>query len=42
MDQIRIFKLSDYDLNKDERKAKYKDYDHILCEICNKEIEKLR
>src|SRR5688572_18218636 len=29
-----IFKTSDYDLNRDGRKAKYKDYDHILCEKC--------
>ena len=30
-----IFKTSDYNLNVDERKSKYKDYDQILCEECN-------
>src|SRR3954453_910185 len=35
---IRIFETSDYDLNKDERKEKYKGYDHILCEKCNQKI----
>src|SRR3954453_16109876 len=38
--KVEIFKTSDYDLNKDERKAKYKDYDHIICEECNKEIDR--
>ncbi|CAG8536587.1 7904_t:CDS:2 [Rhizophagus irregularis] len=28
--------ISDYDLNEDDRRAKYKDYNHILCEKCNK------
>ncbi|CAB4406250.1 unnamed protein product [Rhizophagus irregularis] len=28
--------ITDYDLNEDDRRAKYKDYNHILCEKCNK------
>src|SRR5205823_3904052 len=37
--KVGIFKTSDYDLNINERKAKYfKDYDHVLCEKCSKEI----
>src|SRR5205814_7201193 len=32
---VRIFKTSDYNLDRDERKAKYEDYNHILCEKCN-------
>src|SRR5436309_313828 len=35
-----IFKTSDYDLNVDERKSKYKDYDQILCEECNLQFDK--
>src|SRR5439155_233790 len=31
-----VFKLTDYDLNVNERKVKYKDYDIILCEECSK------
>jgi len=38
--KIRIFKTSDYDLNLEERKAKYNDCDGILCEKCNQEIDK--
>ncbi|PKC70721.1 hypothetical protein RhiirA1_439307 [Rhizophagus irregularis] len=30
-----VFKSSDYDLNEDERKLKYKDYNIIVCEKCN-------
>src|SRR4051794_38740031 len=36
--KIEIFKTSDYDLGKSERRAKYKNYNHILCENCNQEI----
>src|SRR5436190_1231212 len=36
--KFEIFKTSDYDLGKDERKVKYKDYDHVLCEGCNQKI----
>ncbi|PKC15192.1 kinase-like protein [Rhizophagus irregularis] len=39
--KIKIFKSSDYDLNLEERKLKYKDCDIILCEKCNREIDKL-
>jgi hypothetical protein len=35
-----IFKLSDYDLDKDERKLKYKDYKIILCEKCNEKFNR--
>jgi hypothetical protein len=37
---FRIFNTSDYNLNLEERKEKYKDFDGILCEQCNKEISK--
>ncbi|CAB5190863.1 unnamed protein product [Rhizophagus irregularis] len=33
-----IFKSSDYDLDIDERKLKYKDYNIILCEKCNEKF----
>ena len=37
--KVGIFRISDYDLNINEREAKYfKDYDHVLCEKCNQEI----
>src|SRR5436190_1185184 len=36
----RTFKTSDYDLNQEQRWKKYKNYDHILCEKCNEEIDK--
>jgi hypothetical protein len=39
--KIKIFKKSDYDLNLEERRLKYKDCDIILCEKCNREIDKL-
>src|SRR5437764_10741521 len=35
-----IFKTSDYNLNLEERKAKYKNYKYVLCEKCNKKIDK--
>ncbi|PKY59194.1 hypothetical protein RhiirA4_514629, partial [Rhizophagus irregularis] len=35
-----VFKILDYDLNLDERKLKFKKYDHVLCEDCSQEIEK--
>src|SRR4051812_1506469 len=35
----KFFDTSDYDLNYDGRKAKYEDYDHVLCEKCNQEID---
>jgi Zn finger protein HypA/HybF involved in hydrogenase expression len=38
--KFEIFKTSDYDLNFEERKAKYKDFDVILCEECNQEINR--
>src|SRR5436190_5649424 len=38
--KFEIFKTSDYDLGKDERKAKYKDYDHVLCESCNQKLDR--
>src|SRR5436189_283174 len=37
---VGIFKISDYDLNKDERRVKYEDYDQILCEECNQQFDK--
>src|SRR4051812_18247090 len=36
-----VFKVSDYDLDLDERKAKFKDYDLYLCEKCNQEFNNL-
>src|ERR1043165_4975387 len=33
-----VFKTSNYDLNKDERKAKYKGYDIIFCEKCKQQF----
>jgi predicted amidophosphoribosyltransferase len=38
--KISIFNTSDYDLNLEERRAKYKGYYAILCEECNQEIDK--
>ncbi|CAG8510133.1 14581_t:CDS:2 [Rhizophagus irregularis] len=35
-----VFKILDYDLNLEERRAKYKKYDHIICEKCNNYIYK--
>ncbi|CAB4485747.1 unnamed protein product [Rhizophagus irregularis] len=35
-----IFETSDYDLNLEERKAKYRNSNYILCEECNNEIFK--
>ncbi|CAB4406229.1 unnamed protein product [Rhizophagus irregularis] len=35
-----VFKILDYDLNLEERRAKYKKYDHIVCEKCNNYIYK--
>ncbi|RGB31808.1 kinase-like domain-containing protein [Rhizophagus diaphanus] len=35
-----IFKSSDYDLDKDERKLKYNDYNIILCEKCNEKFNR--
>src|SRR3954469_8054486 len=37
---IIVFKSSDYNLDKDERKVKYKDYDLVLCEKCNQKINR--
>src|SRR6266498_2476138 len=37
-DMVGIFKISDYDLDWDERKEKFKDYDHVLCEKCKEEL----
>src|SRR5688572_15372871 len=37
---IIVFKSSDYDLDNDERKIKYKDYDLDLCEKCNHKINR--
>ena len=36
--RVAVFKTSDYDLDEFERKAKFKDYDLILCEKCNQRI----
>src|ERR1043166_8908278 len=36
---VGIFKISDYDLNLKEKEMKYKNYDHVLCEKCKKEID---
>jgi len=33
------FKISDYYLDEDERIAKFKDFDLILCEKCNQKIK---
>ena len=38
--RVVIFRTSDYDLSFNEREVKYKDYDHILCEECDQEIDK--
>ncbi|CAB4406227.1 unnamed protein product [Rhizophagus irregularis] len=37
--KFAIFKKSDYNLNLEEIRAKYMNYDGILCENCNQEIE---
>ncbi|CAG8710124.1 8312_t:CDS:2 [Rhizophagus irregularis] len=37
---VIIFSTFDYHLSLEERKAKYKEYDPILCEICIKEIDR--
>ena len=37
--KIGVFKTSDYDLNMDERRAKYKDNHRIICEKCNQKID---
>ncbi|UZO19324.1 uncharacterized protein OCT59_010621 [Rhizophagus irregularis] len=37
---FRIFETFDYNLNLEERKVKYKNYGHIVCEKCNNEIKK--
>ncbi|PKY51234.1 hypothetical protein RhiirA4_468116 [Rhizophagus irregularis] len=39
-DAFGVFKILDYDLNLDERKLKFNRYDHVICEVCNKEIDK--
>src|SRR6185437_9667387 len=33
-----VFELSDYDLDKDERNVKYKDYKIVLCKKCNEDF----
>ncbi|CAG8536473.1 7898_t:CDS:2 [Rhizophagus irregularis] len=38
--KVKIFEISDYGLNKDERREKYKDYYVLLCEKCNQEVNK--
>ncbi|CAB5385229.1 unnamed protein product [Rhizophagus irregularis] len=38
--KVKIFEISDYDLNKDERREKYKDYHVLLCEKCNQKVNK--
>ena len=35
-----VFEISDYDLDKDERKVKYKDYNIVLCEKCDEKINR--
>ncbi|PKK79842.1 hypothetical protein RhiirC2_768680 [Rhizophagus irregularis] len=40
MSKFGVFKFSDYDLNLDERRMKFKKYDHVICEDCNQEVEK--
>ncbi|EXX65021.1 uncharacterized protein OCT59_011229 [Rhizophagus irregularis] len=37
-DQGKIFLSSDYDLDIDERKVKYKNFNIVLCEICKNKI----
>ncbi|GBB90466.1 hypothetical protein RclHR1_17430002 [Rhizophagus clarus] len=37
---FEIFSTLDYNLNLEERMAKYMEYDYILCEKCNNEIDK--
>src|SRR6266487_2850574 len=39
-ESVIVFKTSDYDLDRDERVAKFKDYELILCEKCNQKIDK--
>src|SRR5437764_1418182 len=36
--KVGILKTSDRDLDYDERRVKYENYDHILCERCSKKI----
>jgi hypothetical protein len=38
--KVKIFKSSDYDLTKNERQTKYKDYHILVCEKCKQEINK--
>src|SRR2546423_1703211 len=38
--KVGIFKTLDYDLNRNQRQAKYEDYDYVLCEKCDQEISK--
>jgi hypothetical protein len=38
--KLIVFKLSDYDLDKDERKLKYNDYNIIVCEKCNEKFNR--
>src|SRR5437763_9564204 len=35
---VGIFKTSDYALNRDERQAKYKGYEYIVCGKCGEEL----
>src|SRR2546425_470887 len=38
--KVGIFKTSDYDLNWNQIRAKYKDYAYVFCEKCNQGIDK--
>src|SRR5205085_264457 len=35
-----VFKTTDYDLNRDERKVKFKNYDLIFCEECQQKFDR--
>ena len=39
-DKKQSTKVLDYDLELDERDELFRDYDHILCEKCNRKIDK--
>src|SRR3954464_5106351 len=39
---VGIFRILDYDLNVNERRAKFMKYDYVLCEICKQGIDRYR
>src|SRR5688572_16206524 len=37
--EVGVFKLLDYDLDVNERRVKFIEFDYVLCENCNQEID---